>query len=128
MKDTRFTRDKIVRYPHPFTKEKFIVCNLEGYAQVLSCPAGLVWMQNEHTCGAQDQQILLIKERQCNDARSRGINMIAYHYSMFKYVECQNEGGMIVRNCPKETPLFCAIKQACVKHYLIDCLFKPTVI
>lgn len=118
LNEFQFKKDKTVRYHHPFTKEKFIVCNLEGYAQVLECPEGLVWKQDEETCALKNDQIDTIYKKFCNDASVEF--RLTYPYSGLKYAVCQID-GYGVEECPKETPYFCTKNSSCVKNLNLEC-------
>ena len=114
-------KDKTLRFPHPFSKEKFLVCNLQGYAQVLECPEGLIWMENEQSCGLKSDYILNIYYQMCMSPGTK--KRFSYAYSKLKYVEC-NPRGYRIRDCPIETPYFCEKFSACVSNLSSDCRKK----
>jgi len=111
-------KDNTVRYPHPFTKEKFLVCNIEGYAQVLDCPEGQIWKQDEQTCDYKLDQLSEIYQRVC---KNRQVDFkLTYPYSDVKYARCIGDGYEI-KQCPKEVPYFCECKSQCVADIVRDC-------
>lgn len=115
-------RDKTVRYPHPFTKEKFVVCNLEGFAQVLDCPEGLIWKQDEETCAKKNDNINTIYEKICGIGRENF--KLTYPYSGLKYAICLAKDYEL-RDCPVDVPYFCERTSECVEDYNKMCK-KPT--
>ncbi len=114
-------KDKTVRYPHPFTMEKFIVCNLEGFAQVLDCPEGLVWKQDEETCALKSNHIASVYKKFCNDLTRSDIKL-TYPYSSLKYAKCLEDGEYDLHDCEAAlTPYFCAKSSACVSNLNTEC-------
>ena len=106
--DMRTKKDMTVRHAHPFSQEKFIVCNIEGYAQTLSCPRGLVWDVEEETCALKDEHVYEQYAQACKSVRfsSPSISKSWYPYSKLKYVQCNENSTISVLECEKETPYF----------------------
>ena len=122
MREFNLKRDKTVRYKHPFTKEKFIVCSLEGFAQVLACPRGLIWYESEQTCGEKDENLYKNLLKQCKWLNGSD-TLLPYPYSMLKFVRCNDDNSLFnVEECPKTTPFYCSQKKSCVKNFFVDCL------
>jgi len=118
--DSQNQTDKTVRHAHPFTMEKYLVCNLEGYAQVLSCPEGLFWSQLEQTCLAIDsRETYDVYSDLCKNKDSKV--KFVYQYSKLKYVHCGDRSLFSVETCPKETPYFCPKLMKCVDKYESTC-------
>jgi len=120
MNDFNSKKDKTVRHAHPFTKEKFLVCNLEGWAQVLSCPEGLVWSEEEEACAHQDDDLNRLFTNLCS-AIFPATNF-TYPYSFLKYIDCADSDNMIIRDCPKSSPYFCETSKKCVINMDRDCI------
>ena len=118
-------KDKTVRHGHPFTREKFLVCSLEGWAQVLSCPKGLVWSEDEEACAHKDEDIYFILEKFCsNDNLETKLN---YPYSFLKYVQCKAIEDRVddvpyrIIECPKTSPFYCEQSKVCVTNLDTEC-------
>ncbi len=92
-----------MRHKHPYSREKFIVCNLEGYAQVQSCPRELLWSETDKMCIEKDPNVYKSIAAYCRDIAaflnsqtSKQILdenaiiqlLIPYPYSLLKYVRC----------------------------------------
>lgn len=119
LNEFKLKKDKTVRYPHPFTKEKFIVCNLEAYAQVLDCPKDLIWEQNEETCALKNDRINGIYEKICASQNRENLKL-SYPYSQLKYAICLSEGYEI-RECPRDKAFYCDKTSKCVHNPKRDC-------
>ena len=114
-----FRPDKNIRFPHPYTKEKFLVCNAQKFAQVMDCPEGLVWLERDQLCGMKSDIIQNVYFQMCMKPNS--INKrLSYAYSRLKYVVC-NPKGYEVKECPIQTPFFCEKRSICVQDLSNEC-------
>ena len=119
LKEFNLKSDKTVRYPHPFTKEKYLVCNLEADAQVLNCPEGLVWKEDEQTCALKNSDLNEVYAQVCGDAQGGEFNL-TYPYSKLKYATCL-PSSYELKECPKSAPYFCEKSATCVQNLNTDC-------
>lgn len=118
IEDLRNRSDNTVRHSHPFTKEKYLVCNLEGYAQILSCPEGLYWSQSDQTCLMKDSRELF--EKYSALCKTSNLEFV-YPFSALKYIKCSSPGSFRVETCPIETPYYCQSQMNCVAKHTPDC-------
>ena len=109
------------RFNHPFTKEKYLVCSVEGFAQVLSCPEGLVWSQIEQLCVPIDSRSIF--DMYASACRIKEPNAkLEYKYSKLKYVHCNNNAIFSIETCQLSTPYYCASINKCVDKYDDSCI------
>ena len=125
MSEFNSKKDRTVRHGHPFTREKFLVCSLEGWAQVLSCPKGLVWSEEEESCAHKDEDLYHIIETFCysDELATR----MSYPYSFLKYVQCVlpsdrvDDVPYVIVDCPRASPYFCDQSKECVINLDTNC-------
>jgi hypothetical protein len=118
MNDINSKTDKTVRHEHPFSMEKFMVCNLEGYAQIINCPNGLIWSDKEQSCQSKSENSYQSIQEMClkaNVLTSR--SLFPYPYSRLKFIQCISspDQNFIIRDCPKRIPYFCEKTRNCVQ-------------
>ena len=111
--------EAIIRLEHPFASEKYLVCNPQGFAQVLSCPDGLVWSQMQQTCLPIDtREVFERYAKLCrNNNRFNSTARFEYQYSKLKYAQCSENGLFKIEVCPTSKPYFCKKLDACVEKY-----------
>ena len=121
MKEFNGKKDKTVRYPHPYTMEKFIVCSLEGNAQILACPNDLIWSEEEQTCAEKSKSVYSNFHLICALNENLAQTRFVYPYSKLKFIQCSEDGDYQILECPKNMPYFCERKKQCVRSLIREC-------
>ncbi|XP_041378127.1 uncharacterized protein LOC121390392 [Gigantopelta aegis] len=97
-----------IYWPFPTDKSKFIECNANGVANVLSCPSGLLWDQTKVSCvypAKSSGPVATIHPphtgvNYCTRANINAGKMYFPHPDIHKFIQCDIAGNAYVNSCP----------------------------